>query len=328
MPGYPRRRRDELPLHSVYLTASEIGLHFPLEVRKQMWGCIPLEHALFLLASMLAEVDTNGQLAGRRRNVDGEWASRIGDPVIRQRVQIGLTLGNVLIAPQLVVVAIREALEHCEAASPGFDADYVAIVIACLLGIGDEQQAGRRQDDSDAWAGLDPVLAADLVANIHFNRSVALHHLMAYTEDTWTRPWPDLTPANDRIAVGGEPADLFLEATGVTPEVLQQVTVHLFVQYMQHRRLVFPLEFFDKAGVRKQDLNRVLNLICADAAGLAAEFDHAASGWEFNPLRRRPLLRLEDGRILILRLGWLIERVLSDVTYFDIREHLKRRDAA
>lgn len=177
-------RRDELPLHSVYLTASDIGLDFPLEARTQMWGRVPREHALVLLASMLAQADTNGQLAGNRRNVHAEWAARIEEPTLRQRVQVGLALRNVLIAPQLVVIAIREAFEYCHDGPPRFNADQTDIVIACILGIGDEQQAGRWQDAPNKWAGLDPKVAADLVSNIHFNRSVALHHLMAYTEDT------------------------------------------------------------------------------------------------------------------------------------------------
>lgn len=128
--------------------------------------------------------------------------------------------------------------------------------------------------------------------------------------------------------MGGEPAELFLEATGVTPDVLQQVTVHLYVQYMQNQHLVFPSEFFDRAGICEEGFDKILELICADAAALAADFGQASKGWEFNWLRRRPLLRLEDGRLLILRLGWLIERVLSDVTYFDIRHCLRRFDAA
>jgi hypothetical protein len=324
----PPRRRDAMPLHSVYLTASDLGLDFGLETRKQMWSHVPREHALVLLASMLAETDTNGQLAGARKDVHGNWASRIHEHALRQRVQIGLTLHNVLIASQLVVIAIREAIEHCEAGPPRFNDDYLDVLIACILGIGDEEQAGRRQGNTDEWAGLDPVLAADLVSNIHFNRSVALHHLMAHADSTWTQPWPDLTPIKDRRAAGGEPAELFLEATGVTPQVLQQVTVHLYVQYMRNGHLVFPAEFFDKAGINSDELEKVLDLICADAASLAADFGHGSSGWEFNPLRRRPLLRLEDGRILVLRLAWLMERVLSDVTYFDIRQHLKQLDAA
>jgi hypothetical protein len=67
-------------------------------------------------------------------------------------------------------------------------------------------------------------------------------------------------------------------------------------------------------------------LICTDAASLSAALTEGAGGWAFNPLRRWPLLRLDNGHVVVLRLGWLIERVLSDITYFDIRAHLKRHD--
>lgn len=240
-----------------------------------------------------------------------------------------MTLHNVLIAPQMVVLAIREALELCPPGPPMDHHAGTGAVIACILGVGDEEQAGRDGTaDPSRWAGLDPALAADLVANLHFNRTIALHHLMAAAEDTWTQPWPDLTAPADRAALGGEPSDLFFEATQVRPEVIQQVTVHLYTQRMVNGHLLFPPEFFDRAGIDRDDLDRVLDLICTDAATLSAALAGPSSGWAFNALRRWPLLRLDDGQVLILRLGWLIERVLSDVTYFDIRKHLKAHDRA
>lgn len=327
MPSLPHRRND-IPLHSVYLTASDLGMGFARVERERIWGSVPREQGLFLLAAMLADADTNGQLAGELRDVDGLWAARIQEPALRRQVQLGLALHNVLVAPQLLVIAIREVLDLCPPGPPLGNWEHAGAVIACILGIGDDEQAGRREDDTSDWAGLDPVLAADLVSNNYFNRSIALHHLMAMTEDTWTQPWPELAPGKDRARVGGEPAELFVEATGVAPDVMQQITVHLYVQFMQHRHLVFPAEFFDRAGIDRNQLDRFFELICSDVPDLAVELGQRTSGWEFNPLRRKPLLRLEDGRILILRLGWLLERVLSDVTYFDIREHLKQRDSA
>lgn len=323
------RSRDSIPLHRTYLTASDLGLRASRDMRKRLWGTLPRDQALVLMASMLADVDSNGQLAGGRRDIDREWAARIEDPNLRQSVQLGLTLHNVLLAPQLLLLAIREALEMCPS-GPAMNSDSgTEVVVACLLGIGDEEQAGRvAAGDATRWAGMDPKLAADLLANMYFNRSIALHHLMATAEDTWTRPWPDLAPEAERLALNGDPAELFLESTGVRPQALQQVAVHLYVQYATHRHLRFPREFFDRAGVDADDLDGVLNLVCTDAATLTRALSQGSSGWDFNPLRRWPLLRLEDGSVLVLRLGWLLERALSDVTYFDIRKYLKDRDKA
>ena len=189
------RSRDSIPLHSTYLTASDLGLRAPRETRERLWGTIPRDQALVLLASMLADADSNGQLAGDRRDIDRDWVARIEDPNLRQRVQIGLTLRNVLLAPQLLVLAIREALELCPHGPALNGASGTDAVIECLLGIGDEEQAGRvAAGDPTRWAGLDPKLAADLVANMYFNSSIALHHLMATPEAIWTSPWPDLAP--------------------------------------------------------------------------------------------------------------------------------------
>jgi hypothetical protein len=202
----PNRRtgsRDSIPLHRAYLTAGDLGLSFPRQERERIWARLPLDHVLVLLATMLADADTNGQLAGDGRDIDNEWAARIDEPTLRRRVQIGVTLHNVLIAPQLLVLAIREALELCPPGSPLGNYAGTGAIVACILGIGDEEQAGRDgAAEPSRWAGFDPELAADLVANLHFNRTIALHHLMAAAEDTWAKPWPDLIASRDRAAVG------------------------------------------------------------------------------------------------------------------------------
>jgi hypothetical protein len=52
------------------------------------------------------------------------------------------------------------------------------------------------------------------------------------------------------------------------------------------------------------------------------------SPWSFQPLRRRPLLRLDNGEILVIRLGWLIERSMGTLALDDIEEHLGKEDVA
>lgn len=118
VPNRRPRLRDSLPLHRVYLTATDLRLRFPHQERERIWAQLPRDHVLVLLAMMLADADTNGQLAGKRRDIDKEWAARIEEPALRRQVQIGVTLHNVLIAPQMIVPSIVEARELCPPGPP------------------------------------------------------------------------------------------------------------------------------------------------------------------------------------------------------------------
>jgi hypothetical protein len=48
--------------------------------------------------------------------------------------------------------------------------------------------------------------------------------------------------------------------------------------------------------------------------------------YAFNTLRRFPLVRLSSGTVLVLRVGYVVERAMSEVTYFDVRSHLTEVD--
>lgn len=321
-----------------YLSARSVGLgNIGTETRREIWSRLPRDQALVLLAQMLADVDLSVLPGPIQYEADEAWASRVTTPSLRTRIQLGLRpvsgRQSVLLAPQLLLSAVGEAIRFCpdgiqEDSFKGTDG-----ILACLLGIADDLEVGddalaSSPPTAELWGGLDPRLATDLIANQHFNRYSPLHHLMAAAERRWSEHWPSITPAADVSGVGGQPDQLFLEATGVDPSTLHHVAVHLFVQCMRHRYLRFPEEFFSRIGLDVDSTHNVLNLISTDAASLGRALDgeSALSRWSFDPMRRWPLLRLDDGCYLILRLGWLIERGLSDITYFDIRESLRRFD--
>ena len=315
-------------LLKTYLTASDVGLSIPRADGEKRWRQIPRDQALTLMATMLAGVDSTSDLGGDAAEVSRHWAAAIQSPILRQQVQVGVTLGSLLIAPQLILLAIREALPLCPVGPPVNSTEGVDHLIACLLGIADEQDTGRCDDvTGQAWAGMDPVIAADLIANHHFNASTPLPQLMASAERTWRQPWPELAPPVEQSRVGGGPAELFTEATGLNPTVLLDVAVHLLVQRQVHGFLRFPDRFFNELGMSTTTRRAVLRLICTDIPSLQRALSSPA-GWAFDPVRRWPLLRLDNGEILVLRLGWLMERSMSDVALLDIHRYLQAADAS
>lgn len=132
---------------------------------------------------------------------------------------------------------------------------------------------------------------------------------------------------------GGEPRDLFLEATKVEFDDFGAVGVHLWVQADQNGLLRYPSEFFDQLGIDRVAVDRFLAETSTDLATLKAEVaaERARTGtarWAFNTLRRWPIVRLDNGQWLVLRLGFAIQRALGDATYWDVRNHLKAEDQA
>ena len=175
-------------------------------------------------------------------------------------------------------------------------------------------------------------MAAELVAQNYFGHTADPIDQLAWIQENWRTPWSRPIVKDELIAnAGGEPGELFAEATGIEFDDFASVGVHLWVQADQNGFIRFPSDFFDKLGVDRAAVDRFLDETSADVATIkrAIADERARTGasrWAFHALRRWPILRLENGEWLVLRLGFMIERALGDVTYWDVRNHLKAED--
>jgi hypothetical protein len=238
----------------VYATASEV-LNIPIQkkVRIQLWTRIWDEQALSLVAQILTDIDMS-TTSDAETEVDRRWAASITNTTIRTRLSIASTLGDTLFAPQLLLLAAVEALLHCPEGPPTDTFDGLDVLVVCLLGIGDDSRAGS---NGETWGGLNAELAGEIIANLHFNRSMWVGHQLSWIERTWFQDWPKQTAATK--AVGGEPRDLFREATGVELADFAAVAFSVYTQAALHKFVRFPMEFFDALGLPSTAIEHFLS---------------------------------------------------------------------
>lgn len=307
----------------VYTTAGEmLGDLIPESERAKLWSQISEEQALVVIAAILSDIDLS--LGQEKAEVDRRWASRVSNTYVRDRLLVSSHLGRTLFAPQLLLIAVREALNHCPPGPPTNDVTGLDVVVLCLLGIGDEASSTMGQD---SWGGLPGGLAAEMIANQYFNRSTSIGHQLTWIDRAWFHDWPKPNKATQ--TVGGQPRELFEEATGVRLEDFATVAINLYVQTDRHVR--FPPRFFESLGLPKEATDHFIMATSQTVAELRTRLNKEAeesqgSLYAFNTLRRFPLVRLSSGTVLVLRVGFVVERALSEVTYFDVRSHLKKVD--
>ena len=310
----------------VYVYADEVlGHAVPLVDRMKLWSSVPAGQALALISSMLKDLD----LPGAAGPVEAAWVGQVSSPQLSAGLRTVLRDQRRVLAPQLLLLAIIEALDHCPAGDPTGDFTGLDEIFQAVLGIAGEANAPRTSED---WGTLDSGLAAELVAQHYFGHTADPIDQLAWVHDNWRTPWSRPTVKDELITkAGGEPGELFVEATGVGFDDFASVGVHLWVQANQNGFIRFPSDFFDKLGVNRAAVDRFLAETSADLATLKQEVaDERArmrsSRYAFHALRRWPIVRLDNGEWLVLRLGFMIDRALGDATYWDVRNHLKAED--
>ncbi|MFC8615993.1 hypothetical protein ACFT9M_06190 [Micromonospora purpureochromogenes] len=262
-------------------------------------------------------------------SVEAAWvkAALSGEPAVRARTAIARGLR--LLPPQLLLVAIKEALRYC---SPGPAQDNLTgsgTVVQAVLSIADEVGEEVREE-GPLWGGVVASLASEIIANQHFNAMAYPAPLIARTQAVWREGWPKSISGKLQSRAGGSPADLFAEATRCDLDAFLGVATHLWVQAQQHRFLRFPPDFFQRIGVAPAAVDLFLQATSMTLAELqhevAPEPGPAQTPWDFNVLRRHPIVRLPDGSTQVIRIGFVLQRAFGHVTEFDVRDYLRSLD--
>lgn len=311
-----------------YAVATEVlGQAVPLVVRAGLWSAVPVGQALTLIASMLKDLD----LAERPTPaIEIGWVNQVSSEVLRNQLRSAIRDEARLLPPQILLLAALEAIEHCP---PGGASDnFLGLdqIFEAVLGVAEDSSAPRT--GGELWGGLDSGLAAELVAQHYFGHTIDPIDQLAWVHENWRTPWVRPTVKEKVITqAGGEPRVLFLEATNVEIDDFAAVGVHLWVQAQQHGFLRYPSEFFDRLGIDRAAVDRFLAETSTDLTALKAEVATerartGASRWAFHSLRRRPIVRLENGEWLVMRIGFVIQRALGDATYWDVRNYLRAED--
>lgn len=284
----------------VYATASEVlGQQIPKEARITLWERIPQEQALYLIAQILTDTEIGATQDGvSKSDVDKRWTAFVRNNHLRTRLTIASTLGVTVFAPQLLLLAADEVLSHCPGGPPNDTLDGLDDLIMCLLGIGDDSPAG---ESSEAWGGMGVALAGEIIANLHFNRTMWLAHQLSWFDRVWFQDWPKKT--SDTVTVGGEPSELFKEATGIELADFGAVAFNVYAQSATHQFVRFPQEFFETLGIETSAVEHFLKTTSRTVLELREEIELSAaaagsSRYGFDAFRRFHSFGFHPGRFL------------------------------
>jgi len=313
-----------------YGVATEVrGRSVPEADRIQLWGSVPVGQALTLIASMLKDLDLAEEPA---RAIEAGWVEQLAEGELRTQLKAALGDDVRLLPPQMLLLAALEAIAHCPQGNPSNDLTGLGGIFEAVLGIAEDSASPRV--GGEEWGGLDSGLASELIAQQYFGQTVSPIDQLAWVNESWRAPWARPTVKDKLIKqAGGEPGELFLEATGIEIDDFASVGVHLWVQAQQHGFIRFPSAFFDRLGLDRGAVGQFLdetstNLAGVKAAVAAERLRTGSSRWAFHALRRHPIIRFDNGEWLVLRIGFVIQRALGDVTYLDVRNYLRGLDDA
>jgi hypothetical protein len=197
--------------------------------------------AVSLLSSVLRELDLGDSSP---QAVELGWAAGFtGDTAAR--IQAAIVGGRRLLPPQVLLVAIKEALRYCAAGPASDDFSGREVVLRAAWGIADEFMASQ-----------------------YFNVVAHPLPLMARTQAMWRNGWAPSVSARVQKRADGQPAELFLEATGCEMDAFLGAAVHLWVQAQLRGHLRFPPEFFRRTGIDSVAVDRFLEATSAPLADL------------------------------------------------------------
>jgi hypothetical protein len=301
-----------------YLTADEV-LPFDVGASYTLQWLSTVDRASVLIAC--------AQLLARADAIGADWAeittdlARQGlrDP-LATRIENLIKAGNVLFAPQAILVVAKLALQISPPAGGSTD---LAPLLTALLALQKDLSVLDETEDSPDVAGDPDHLYREVVRS----QSFSFEHEEAVLMARHRLHWHDLP---GELASHPEFVDLprtFAESTGVSLPDLEVLGIALWVRSIKSPGLPIPLSFFDPLAWTPERLAAVLRLITSTLPDLAAQLDahqrEYGVQWSFDPLRRYPVILLDTAGLLVISPALLLERVFGWLPLFDLTESLK-----
>ncbi|MGW9495660.1 hypothetical protein ACWG5P_14905 [Streptomyces prasinus] len=311
-----------IDLTAVFLTPEEIfGFQLPSDYSRRQLQHLPLEGVLRFCALTLNALSVPWASASA---VDRQFADLLFKEPIRGRVLNLLRDENRrLLVPQAFMLLARMAVE----ASPDTLAEDTSQgdVLGALFGL--TQTMGVFPDSGPTVIGDRPgTLGREIIANQHFNHNWSVAGFLA----RYARRWLQL-PAEHH----GEPgivnlSQAYQDCTGIRLEYLAAVAGFLWMVTTSGRFVIEPDEL-TSLDIPAEQVEAVLALISTDLTGIRqavrSERPEQRTEWSFDPFQRWPVLRLPEGRLLILDPRHLLNRAFGWLPILDIKfpppEHTK-----
>jgi hypothetical protein len=294
-----------------YLTPAEVFGAFPGAEEPLAWlRAADQESVLREVAFWLGKFDESG-LNGWKQ-IERDWVSeKILEP--HRSGILGLLHGDrTLVSTQSLMIAAKRALT---VGRPTTNTNTVPLFMAAVSIQGG---LGTDRDPNESAEARRLRLQAELISNALFHRRPERGMRVAQSQIRWR----DI-PGRGDVTLPVAPADAFEQVTGIPLIDLQAVGFCLFAQAMEHpggTPTVAAIAAF--VHWEPERLERALSLISATVDVIAVlirreERDYGEN-WSFDALRRFPVLRLSNDRILILSPHLILERTLGWLPFLDM----------
>lgn len=305
---------DPIDLLKTYVTASEaFGRSMGMPHVLRWLGEADRDSVLRDVAGVLAERQA---IAANWNECDRGLVQRLFRQDVATKILNLLGHDRPLVSPQGLLILAKGALQL----SPiGGSAD-MSMLVPAVLAL--QEDLGRRDgaEPNDEPERLTP--GGRLFREIL--RSQAFH---SQTNEGTMMPQFDLRWRELPRAMAGERGafDLkavFAEATGVTLDDFTALGLGLWARAVEQPGVPIPLTYFSSFNWTDERLERTLQMVARAPGELSAALteheDAFGYEWSFDPLRRFPVVRLEDDCVLALSPRLLFERVFGWLPIFDV----------
>jgi hypothetical protein len=302
----------------------------PAALTREWLQQVAFADVLGFIAGMLA--------AHRRPGGDAQLMDRnfaedhlANEALIRARNLLRDTSRRIIVPQALYAMAKLAARDSGASRSPSFDADPQMLALSYFGALQAVDDATEHLEESSEDVVVDTAvgeLSRYALINQYLNRPGDEVHLMARL----VRQWLEL-PHEE--ATDGGVLDLereFTAATGTSVQDVVLVAVLLWSAALRYLPRV-QLDYFSVLGWSDERLSAALGVVSADLdtlhGALRAELDAHGPVWGFSSLERYPVVRFDDGSLLVVDSRLLVRRVFGGLLSFDVIDALEsRRDKA
>lgn len=264
------------------------------------------------VAAWLSRFDKAG-LTGWKE-IERNWVSETIVEPHRSRI-LGLLRGDwLLVSPQSLLIAAKRAITAGHRSDLNDMRPLFMAAVSIQGGLGVDR--GPEQDEAAKRLGL----LTEIIRSQAFHRRPDWATRIAQSKVRWF----DI-PRREGLDLPLNVAESFEQVTGVSLLDFQSIGFCLFASALEHPGAT-PTVAAMAAGLHlgRERFDRVLDLIAAPIAGVAEGIrreEHAyGEDWTFDTLRRFPVMRLADDRVLILSPSMVIERTFGWLPFFDMTE--------
>jgi len=314
-----RERERPLPYIRSYLTLGEYVGKW-LEAKGETYSpstFIPRllrQHRRDHLLAELAFLNHTLIHTGLRSRLIAEYRRRVPDEA-RADFDRLIDDGRVFVGRQALLRAMRRVLlDGTDDPDGTWGQHSVDTAIWLAQTVADELgHAITERQGPELWPGIQGPLAMELVQNYTFHGQ----------EDIWQRLtrygvlWDSHGAAVGRTRLRAAPDELFAEATGVDRRDLFAVAFGLWSlanDWEPPRPYRFDL--LGAVSMPQTTSKKCLDLLALDLEGMATALGDQSGDWQMLPFEEHPVLRLDDGSVIVLDESFLLDRASSGLYWY------------